>query len=290
MDAVCVNGDWDVVIAKDPDGNPEGILIYHYRKYRGFDLILMPALTFYNGIYFIYRNNIKLHSKTRFENRVTETLLGLLPKHDLYYQQYSPQFTNWLPQYWAGYNQSTRYTYTLSLSEDNQSLWNNLKGNVRRNIKKAEAVSKIINTDIDTFWKYLDESFKNRNNPFQKNLLKRLTANLIPLNACKINLCYDTDSENVLAGSIIAYDNNVSYYVCGFYNPKGKEIGALSYLLWDNIINSNTQQFDFEGSMIKEVEYFFRAFGAKLTPHYRIWKINNWILKLIFKFKKLPFV
>jgi len=290
MDAVCVNGDWDVAVAKDVDGNVEGVLIYHIRKYKGFTLILMPPLTFYNGIYFNYRKNIKPHSKIAFEIKITEKLFSLLPKHDLYYQQYSTKFDNWLPQYWAGYQQSTRYTYTLRASDNKEELWNNLKGNVRRNIKKAEAVCEIINSDFETFWSELENSYINRSNPFQKHLILRLYNNLSTVESCQLNLVRHHKTNKVLAGSFIAYDNNVSYYVCGFFNPKGKEIGALSYLLWHKITTTKTKQFDFEGSMIQEIEYFFRAFGGKLTPHYRIWKINSKILKLIFKLKKLPFL
>ena len=290
MDAVCLNGSWDVVIAKDLDGNVEGVLVYHFRKYRGFKLILMPPLTFYNGIYFNYRKNIKPNSKIGFEIKITEKLLGQLPKHDLYYQQYSTEVNNWLPQYWAGYQQSTRYTYTLSVSDNTEELWSNLKGNVRRNIKKAEAACEVINTDVETFWNELERSYSQRKNPFQKQLIERLYNNLSEINSCQLHLVRHKESKKILAGSFIAYDNNVSYYVCGFFNPDGKEIGALSYLLWNNITNSKTKQFDFEGSMIQEVEYFFRAFGGNLTPHYRIWKVNSWLLRLIFKFKNLPFI
>jgi len=290
MDAVCISGNWDVVIAKDTDGNVEGVLVYHYRNYRGFKLILMPPLTFYSGIYFNYRKNIKSHSKIGFEIKITEKLFNQLPKHDLYYQQYSTKINNWLPQYWSGYKQSTRYTYTLPTSNNKDVLWNNLKGNVRRNIKKAESTCTVIKTDIGRFWSELEKCYTERKNPFQKNLIERLYNNLYDINKCELNLVEHNQTKKILSGSFIAYDNNVSYYVCGFFNPNGKEIGALSYLLWQNISKSKTNYFDFEGSTIKEVEYFFRAFGANLTPHYRVWKINSKILKLLFKFKKLPFL
>lgn len=291
MDAVCVKGDWDVVIAKDTDGNIEGVLVYHIRKYRGFTMILMPPMTFYNGIYFNYRNNIKSHSKIGFENKITKKLLNQLPKHDLYYQQYSTAYHNWLPLYWLGYNQTTRYTYTIDSSKNsNDVLWSKLKGNVRRNIKKAEVSCEIINVGFQKFWNELANSYSKRKNPFQKNLIERLYKNLSDDKCCDLNLVKHKETNKILAGCFIAYDNSVSYYVCGFFNPDGKEIGALSFLLWQKIISSQTKQFDFEGSMIQEIEYFFRAFGGKLTPHYRVWKINSSILKFIFKFKKLPFL
>ena len=84
---------------------------------------------------------------------------------------------------------------------------------------------------------------------------------------------------------MIANDNKTSYYVAGFYNPKYKDSGALSYLLWNIISSRKTPYFDFEGSMIKEIEHFFRGFGGEWTPHSRIWKFNNPILAPLLKYK-----
>lgn len=290
MDAVCLKGSWDAVIAKDTDGNPEGVLVFHQRNYKGFKLILMPPITFYNGIHFFYKENQKDHSQITFENRVTEKLLSLLPKHDLYYQQYNPSIKNCLVQLWQKYNLSTRYTYRINADAPKEKLWDGLKGNVRRNIKKSREICVIKASDFERFWKNLEQSFRGRHNPFQKKLLASLTSSLKEIDGCKISVCEHKETGKVMAGSIIAYDKDVSYYVCGFFNPDGKEIGALSHLLWHNITTCNTKTFDFEGSMIKEIEYFFRAFGGQLTPHYKVWKIHSPILRFIFKFKRLPFI
>jgi hypothetical protein len=43
--------------------------------------------------------------------------------------------------------------------------------------------------------------------------------------------------------------------------------------------------FDFEGSMLPEVEKYFRDFGGVLTPYYTINKANR-IIEIILKFIK----
>jgi hypothetical protein len=47
--------------------------------------------------------------------------------------------------------------------------------------------------------------------------------------------------------------------------------------MWEAIqfASTVTSAFDFEGSMIKSVERFFRAFGAKPYPYLVISKINS---------------
>ena len=64
--------------------------------------------------------------------------------------------------------------------------------------------------------------------------------------------------------------------------------GAIPLLLWHSIkfSSSVTRVFNFEGSMIRPIEYFFRGFGGKLTPYYEITKINSNIINL---YKKLSF-
>jgi len=292
MDAVCIKGDWGVVVAEDVDKNLEGVLVYHIRKYRGFTFILMPPMTFYNGIYLNYRKNIKQHSKITYGNEIIKKLIAQLPKHDLYYQQYSPQIQNWTPLLWEGYSQSSRYTYRIDTRQGEEQMWENLKGNVRRNIKKSEKTCVIENVDFATFWESCKESFtaRQKSPPFNKKVLEDLCEAMMAKGAGQINVCKHKETGKILAGNFIAKDKNCSYYVSGFYNPEGKEIGGLSYLLWHNIKNCSTDIFDFEGSMIKEIEYFFRAFGGELTPNYKVWKIHNPLLKFLLKFKKVDFL
>jgi len=218
--------------------------------------------------------------------------MSQLPKHDLYYQQFSPQIKNWTPLMWEGYTQSSRYSYIVDTTKGEENLWEGLKGNVRRNIKKAEKICTIEETDFNTFWDSLNESFgaRDKTPPFNKTVLKKLCESMLALGKGKINVCKHNETGKILAGNFIANDENCSYYVCGYFNPEGKEIGGLSYLLWYNIVNCSTPQFDFEGSMIKEIEYFFRAFGGELTPHYKVWKIHNPLLKFLLKFKKVDFL
>ena len=40
--------------------------------------------------------------------------------------------------------------------------------------------------------------------------------------------------------------------------------------------------FDFEGSMLRGVEPFFRGFGGELTPYFRVYKFANKLLEHLF--------
>src|SRR5690606_37348753 len=54
-------------------------------------------------------------------------------------------FTNWLPLFWKGYNQTTAYTYIIEDLKDHSKIFSEFKENVRREIRKAEKTITIHN-------------------------------------------------------------------------------------------------------------------------------------------------
>ena len=288
MDAVCVKGDWDVIIERSNSGEVEGVLVYHFRKILGFTFILMPQFCFYNGIWLNYKEDLTNYQRHSFEHKLTNKLIDALPEFSFYYQQYPSSFKNWAPLLWKGFKQSTRYTYRIDTSRSQEELHSGLKANLKRNIKKAEGTCLIKSCEFEEFWAALNDSYAQRSNPFNKEILQRLYNALSPKAKCTLNLCVDKETNMVLAGNFIVYDDLCSYYLCGFYNPAGKEKAGLSYLIWYNIKHNQRDIFDLEGSMIKDIEYFFRSYSGEWVPHYRIWKINSWISPLIkWKFKRV---
>ena len=81
-----------------------------------------------------------------------------------------------------------------------------------------------------------------------------------------------------------------NYYLWGGSDPQFRNSGTNSYCLWEAIkfSASVTKAFDFEGSMIKPFEKFFRAFGGKLTPYFHVYKKNphTWKFFVVVSFMK----
>jgi hypothetical protein len=293
MDITCVKGDWDVVLSEDGDSNLEGVLVFHTRKYLGFRLILMPPQTAYSGIHIIYREKVKSHTINSFENNVTLKLLSLLPTNDLYYLQYGTQFTNGLSHVWEKYSSTIRYTYLLHLKDKSEEqLWNQLKTKRRNSIRKVKPLMRFQNIDFSAYWANCETTFKVKKqpNPYNEEILRKLYDHFHPIGKCHITACINIESNEISAATFLIEDNQTTYYLSGFSRPHKNESGALSLLLWENIKTCHTEIFDFEGSMIKPIEQFFRSFGGELTPHFKVWKVNNPLLRFILKFKKLPFL
>jgi len=180
MDAVCIKGDWDVILQNDESGQLAGVLVYHHRKYRGFNLILMPPVTAYNGIYLLSQSGDKSYSAVSEDNKVIEALIDQLPKYSLYYQQYHPAFENWLSLYWKDYKETTRYTYTLDSTVGQEEAKKSLRDNLRRSIKNADKHCELVDLSFETFWEEASAAYKNRQKeiPINKAVLESVGSSL----------------------------------------------------------------------------------------------------------------
>ena len=72
------------------------------------------------------------------------------------------------------------------------------------------------------------------------------------------------------------YDSKSMYYLMGGADPELRSSGASSFLMWHSIkfAQNVTKKFDFEGSIMPNVEPYFRRFGAIQKPYFNISKVN----------------
>ena len=80
------------------------------------------------------------------------------------------------------------------------------------------------------------------------------------------------EADRIHAVAYIVWDEHAAYYLLGGSDPDLRTSGAASLLMWEAIMRARrvTDVFDFEGSMLKPVERFFRAFGARQTPYLNV--------------------
>ena len=94
-------------------------------------------------------------------------------------------------------------------------------------------------------------------------------------------------SGEVLAISILYKDDNRIYYILSATLPGGRMFDANAFLLHEVIREFSGQDllFDFEGSNIPGIQFFFKKFGAIDQPYYSV-KINR-LPFLLKKVKKI---
>lgn len=292
MDAVCGESGWDVLIV-EKGGKIIASMPYTIMKNKMIKGISMPLLTQTNGIWINYPSNQKYTSKLNFEkeavNEIVEKLEQL--KLDFYIQNFNYEFSNWLPFYWRGYSQTTRYTYVIDDISNIDNVYEKMDGKIRTQIKKAEGTVFVKeDCDIETFYNLLSMTFSRQgmNMPYSIDLVKRLDTACLTNNCRKI--LYAEDAEGAIHAAIyLVWDENSVYYLMGGANPQLRKSEATTLLLWHaiNFTSSFRNKFDFEGSMLEPIERFFRAFGAVQKPYFKIWKDYSFRYRFLNGIKQL---
>ena len=219
-------------------------------------------------------------------------LLKQLPPHHIFSQNFHYSITNWLPFYWQGFSQTTRYTYVIPYLSNLDTIWSAFRGNIRREIRKAERnVDVCDDLSLDTFYGLNAMTFERQNTkiPYDFDLVKCIDAAAAERNSRRMFFARDREGR-LHAAIYIIWDQNSSYYLMGGANPDLRNSGATSLLMWEAIKFSSTvtKQFDFEGSMIESVERHFRAFGAQQIPYFQVTRMSGkyylfYIAKLLMK-------
>lgn len=282
LDAVA--DEWDAVIS-EKNGSIQGIMLYCIRRGLKGTRIYMPYLTPYLGPMIIYPEGQKYAKQISYEKQVLSNLIDQLPEADLFEQRFYPGFENGLPFQWANYQQTVRYTYVIEECADGQAVFENFRDNVRREIRKAEKqLSTTAATSIEELYKLKQASYhaKGEKLPIDNSYVQRIWQVVDQLSSGQIIAAKD-DSGNLHAAILFVWDSRSCYYLLGAAHPDFSTSGAMSLLLWEGIklAGSKGLAFNFEGSMVPEINRYFTAFGGKLTPYYQFTKEKGGLLKVL---------
>jgi len=271
---------WDVVIVESDNEIVASLPFVKKKNKFGFTILTQPALTQYLGPWLKFSSD-KYASRLGQEKDLLQELYHKLPKHDYYCQKWHLERTNWLPLYWMGYRQTTRYTYRINDLSDLDLIWAGLQKNSRKSIRRCEEDLKIVvRTDlsIDDFLKLNRQVFYRQGMkvPYKDDLVYRIDEAASKNNAKQIFIAEDPEGRRHGAMFLI-WDSDSAYALMGGSDPELRESGAISLVRWEAIkfASAVTKRFDFEGSMIEGVERSYRSFGAIQTPYFSITKTNS---------------
>lgn len=288
LDVVCGPDKWDVAIS-EKGGEVLGAWPYYKINKFGQQMLVMPPLTKFLGIYINYPNLANSYAKGSYEKKIIAGLLEQIPYKHLD-QNFHYSFKNWLPLYWAGFSQKTLYSYCLQPSNIG-NLSEGLKPSIKRGLKKAERHLHVVVSDApEQMHNLVKKTYhaKNKPAPFTLELFKKLSSACNERQCGKILLAVD-EKNNVHAGIYLVWDTQSCYYLIGGTDPDFKGSNASTLLLWTGIQEAFQagRSFDFEGSIVESIERYFRSFGADQKPYFNLKHSSSKWLKTYFFFKNL---
>lgn len=291
LDATAGQDNWDVALV-DSGERIMAALPYMIKKRFGLVVLTQPALTQTLGPWL--RNSDAKYAKMLGQQKdLMQSLIDQLPVADHYSQNWHHSQKNWLPFFWSGFSQTTRYTYALPDLSSEKAIWGEFQANIRTDIRKAKDRFNItIRTDLalEDFVALNRLVFERQGKqlPYTESFIEKLDAACIENKARKIFIAEDAEGKRH-AGVYLVWDKNSAYYLMGGGDPELRNSGATSLCMWEAIkfASTVTKRFDFEGSMLEPVERFFRGFGAIQTPYFSVSKTRSKLLSTYFFIQEL---
>jgi len=277
MNAVCGKNNWDVFLI-EKGGKIVAALVYYFKEILGRKYIIQPLLTQINGVWIKYPENQRYHRKLSYEKEIMGAIIDKLESLEFVFfdQSFHYSISNWLPFYWQGYKQTTKYTYVIENLDDLNIVFSNFSYAKRKNIKRAEKIVKIgFDLDPQMFYDNHNMTLHKQGEEilYSYSFFRRIHDAGYSNNLAKT--IYAEDEEGNLHGALFTiWDNMSAYDLISTIDPDFRNSGSASLLIWEFIkyISGKVKKFDFEGSMIESVENSFRQFGAIQKPYFNIYK------------------
>ena len=275
LDIVCGERNWNVLLCQESEQIEAAMPIYV--PWRG--KVTMPFYTQTMGPWIAPEaEDAKYATRLARRQALMQSFVERLSPYSYFYQHFSSQITDWLPFYWAGFSQTTRYTYRLYSISDTTRLWEEMSQSVRRHIRKAGKLGIEVQAGLPVgeLLRLQALSFARQGlKPKGRKVLKQLVEEARRRGVGEIFGAYDAGGR-LHAAVFIVWQKSSAYYIAGGGDPQFRDSGAHTLALWEAIqfVSRHTDCFDFEGSMLPGVERAFREFGAKQVPYFAIKKGN----------------
>lgn len=283
LDATAGVGAWDVALVFEND-EIVASMPYVVKKKFGFTIVSQPILTQTLGPW-LRRSTAKYSRQLSLQHKRIKELFLQLPKFDHFQQSWHYSLVNWLPAYWIGFQQTTRYTYLVSDLNDLERVLSNFDSSYRNKIKKAQRIVSVKqDLPIEDFYAINTLTFNRQKIkvPYSIEFLRNHDAGISSMGKRKI--FYAEDAERKIHSALyLTWDSNSSYVHMVGEDPDLRNSGAGILLIWEamkytkNVLGLDV--FDFEGSVMENVESVRRDCGGIQTPYLTISKTPSRLLK-----------
>ncbi|MEX2672160.1 MAG: GNAT family N-acetyltransferase [Phycisphaeraceae bacterium] len=273
LDAVAP-GQWQILSVGDKQNlHAAWPIVTHQQGRSGRTDVVMPAMTQKLGILLPPPNpKQKYAEQLSRQHQHIEALIRQLPTTGSFQHNFHEAFTNHLPFCWNDFEQTARFTYLLPDLSDLDQLWTNLRTAPRTAIRAARDEQLEVTDTID-FEEMLDLNAltfarQGMAPPVSRELLRRIDQACLQHAGRKIVAARDPQGR-LHAAVYIVYHDRVAYHLLVGSDPGLRRFNGVALALWEAIRFASTvaDVFDFEGSMMRNVEQTNRAFGGRQTPY-----------------------
>ncbi len=193
-----------------------------------------------------------------------------------------PSVTNWLPFFWQGYQQTTRYTYRIERLTDFPLSEDAFQKSVRQKLRLARQNELVVqdHVEIDLVSRMFARTMARQGMAGDPDVLAvwPVLAEAARAHDCLFTTAVADKQGNLHTARAMVWDTRCAYAIFGGSDPHYRQSGAAPYSLVHEmqVAVNLVPAYDFEGSTIEPIEAFFRSFGGTLTPYCMITRRASW--------------
>jgi len=268
LDAVCEGGEW-CAEAHQTGGEYDSVFVYFLKRKFGLKYIVMPPLTQFLGDYSFIDRELGEYKpiSNYFIDRLPQTaFLSICMSHTFQY---------WSPYKWRGFEETTRYSLIIKDLSNLDALYHNFEDSKQRNIRKAASRFTVASgLPAAEFYDFFEKNCGSKVD-YSRQLFETLHAECVKNNSGTI--IYATDENSAVCGVLfVVWDNTSVYALTYFFENNARKFGVGDLLMYEamKLAADKHLTFDFEGSMIENVEQSYRRFGSEPIVYHKISRGN----------------
>ncbi len=241
-------------------------------------VIRQPPLTSHTHIllnpYSNMTKGVKVHS---FRRQVLTELIRQIPSSIYIKLVVTSEAENYLPFFWAGYNLSPHYSYLYYFTEVKEDIDRSFKKVVRKNIRNGLNRYKIVEVcDQVRFWKFYRDSYYRKGlNLIPEEYFYRI-FDYLKINNRLLTLVALNEEGDWVAAMMVGMDSKMAYSLIACEKPDVFR-SPMSLLIMQALksLQGKVQVFNFDGSMVKDIESFISSFTADYCQMMQVSRSNN---------------
>ena len=264
LDAVCEGGEW-CAEAHQEGGEYDSVFVYFIKRKFGLKYIVMPPLTQFLGDYSFIDRELGQYKP------ISNYYIDRLPRTAFTALCMSHTFKYWTPYKWRGFDETTRYSLIIKNLSDLKAVYHNFEDSKRRNIRKA-ASKFTVATGLPAadFYDFFEKNCGSKVE-YSRTMFEKLHQECVKNNSGTI--FFATDENSAVCGVLFAvWDNAAVYALTYSFENNARKSGVGDLLMYEamKLAAEKNLAFDFEGSMIENVEQSYRRFGSEPIVYHKI--------------------
>lgn len=208
-----------------------------------------------------------------------DLMIGIFKNHKLSKIQFSfPTHVNDLQNFiWKGFQVQPKYTYHIDLHSSFDLILSQISSSHRNHFNKAkkDGIEWVIQHSPQEMEILVTSTFKRKRKKYHPAYLHNILNNFC--NEENSMMCFASLEGKVIAGATVIFNRKKAYLLLSGYHADNKHggagIGCIIHLI-ESCQKRQIPLFDFEGSMIPEVEVYFRGFGGRLVPYFSVSQVG----------------